>query len=141
MSVSCGNGHLRNACALLLGVGVLALPLTGHAWQSSPPVAPPHPPTLIINTPPPAVQFQQKVQRQQVRDQLQKRQLQGSLHQAVSDHTRRLRDEDPRSRRQAEQADQAQRNRDRAAQQDLLNRYQQAIPAPPVQPAASRSSE
>ncbi|MEO8777240.1 MAG: hypothetical protein ABI389_01055 [Rhodanobacter sp.] len=93
--------------------------------------------------PPPAAQFQQVVQQQQVRDQLQKSQLEQQLHQSVADNAKRPSANDPTMQRQLDQADQAQRDRERAAQQDTVDRYrdQSALPRviPQGAPASSRS--
>lgn len=108
----------------------LALPLSGaaSAWQST--VQP-------VNRPvSPSVRFQQDAQRQKVRDDLQKSQLQQQLHQSVSDTAKRPSAKDARTRKLLDNADQAQRNRDRAAQQDLLDRARGAQPLPRVVPKA-----
>ena len=122
-------------------IGVLAFAPIGyvHAWQSSmPPAARPQ-----QVAPPPVVQFQQIVQQQQVTDQLQKSQQQQQLHQAVSDNAKRPSANDPLMLRQLDQADQAQRNRDHAAQQDAVDRYRDRATLPRVipqgAPASSRS--
>ncbi len=142
MTISCVIGHYCSARALLPGAFVLMLPLASLAMQTVTPVARPSSP-LLLGTPSPAVQFQQAVQQQQVRDQLQKSQLQGDLHQGVIEQTKRPLAGDSRNRVQLDQAEQAQRDRDRAAQQDLLDRYQRASPLRPAshaQPATARSS-
>lgn len=124
----------------LLGALVLAPVGSACAWQSTAPPATVRP---VLVVPPSAVQFQQSVQQQQVRDQLQQSQLQQQLHQSVSDNAKTPNAKDPLMLRQAEQADQAQRNRDRAAQQDAIDRYrtQAALPRviPQGAPASSRS--
>ncbi|MEO7051419.1 MAG: hypothetical protein ABI128_07115 [Rhodanobacter sp.] len=122
-------------------IGVLAFAPIGYAqaWQSS---APPAARPLLV-APPPVLQFQQIVQQQQVADQLQKSQQQQRLQQGVSDNAKRPSANDPLMLRQLDQADQAQRNRDRAAQQDAIDRYRNQATLPRVipqgAPASSRS--
>lgn len=99
-------------------------------------------PQVVV--PPPDTQFQQAARQQQVSDQLQKSQLEQQLHQSVSDQAKRPGANDPALQRQLNQADRAQRDRDRAAQQDLVDRYRnQAASLPRViprdAPASSRS--
>jgi hypothetical protein len=90
----------------------------------------------VIRPVPPNVRFQQDAQQQQLRDELQKSQLQQQLHQSVSDNAKRPTAKDARARRQLDQADQAQRDRDRARQQDLLDRERDAANLPRVVPQA-----
>ncbi len=122
-------------------IGVLALAPIGFAcaWQSS--VQPAPRPQVVA--PPPNLQFQQTVQQQQVRDQLQKSQQQQERRQSVSDNAKQPHASDPRMLRQLDQADQAQRDRDRAAQQDMVDRYRDRATLPRViphdAPASSRS--
>ena len=122
-------------------IGVLAFAPIGFAgaWQST--AQPATRPQVIA--PPPDTQFQQVVQQQQVRDQLQKSQLEQQLHQSVSDNAKAPSANDPLMLRQLDKADQAQRDRDRAAQQDAVNRYrdQSTLPrvVPQPAPASSRS--
>lgn len=134
MRMACDKWHVRGIATWLLGGVVLAWSGVAAAQQAGAPA--PRPPVWVA-TPPPAVQFQQQMQQQQVRDQLQKRQLESSLRQAVSDQSRRDQADDALTRIQHEQADQARRDRERAAQQDLLKRQAatlspdaQAVPAP-----------
>ncbi len=112
MRMACDKWHVRGTAAWLLGSVVLAWSGVVAAQQASAPA--PRPPVWVA-TPPPAVQFQQQMQQQQVRDQA----------------------DDALTRIQHEQADQARRDRERAAQQDLLKRQAatlspdaQAVPAP-----------
>jgi hypothetical protein len=111
--------------------GVLALAPLGAAcaWQQS--GAQP-----VIRPVPPSVRFQQDAQQQQVRDELQKSQLQQQLQRNVSDNAKRPMAKDARARRQLDQADDAQRDRDRARQQDLLDRERDAANLPRVVPQA-----
>jgi len=81
-----------------------------------------------------SAQFQQTVQQQQTRDQLQKSQQQQQLHQNVSDNAKLPLANNTQAQQQIEQADRAQQDRDRAAQQDLLNRQQNAADLPRVLP-------
>lgn len=114
-------------------VGLLALlPLAGAvAWQSAPqPVIKPVP---VLIAPAPGASFQQTVQ-QQVRDELQKSQLQQQLHQSVSDNAKRPGAKHPHLQRQLDQADRAQADRDRADQQARLERYRNRAALPRVIP-------
>lgn len=122
--------HARKRCVAIVAASLL--PVTALAWQAVPPPRQAAPPVWIVTPPPAAVQFQQSAQQQQLRDQLQKSQLESSLHQSVSDQSRRVGTQDDRARARRDQADQAQRDRDRAAQQDLLDRSLRATPPPPV---------
>lgn len=125
---------------LLAGTIVLASSGSALAWQSSRPQV--VKPQVVV--PPSNTQFQQTVQQQQVRDQLQKSQLQQQLHQSVSDMSKRPASSDAGLQKQLRQADQAQAERDRAAQQDQVDRYrnQAALPrvVPQPLPASARSN-
>ncbi|MHB1058802.1 MAG: hypothetical protein ACYC0F_13075 [Rhodanobacter sp.] len=129
--------HFHAMRMLLPGMLALALPGIAGAWQQS------RAQPVIRPVPASAVSFQQIAQQQQARDQLQKSQLQQQLRQGVSDNAKRPTANDPRSQRQQEQADQAQRDRDRARQQDLLDRERDASALPRVVlkdlPAPARS--
>jgi len=130
MTISCSLRHTLAMHRWLLGIAVALLPLgNAFAWQSAR-----QPPVPVVIAPPPAVQFQQTVQQQQVRDQLQKSQLQQQLHQGVTDNAKRPTTRDTRSQQQLDQADLAQRQRDRANQQDLLDRQRDASTLPRVIP-------
>jgi hypothetical protein len=120
----------RKRCVAIVAASLL--PVTVLAWQAVPPPRQAKPPVWILTPPPAAVQFQQSAQQQQLRDQLQKSQLQSSLHQSVSDQSRRVGTQDASTRARRDQTDQAQLDRDRAAQQDLLDRSSRAVPPPPV---------
>jgi DNA gyrase/topoisomerase IV subunit B len=127
---------------LLLCTAIVSIPFgSACAWQSG--TTPSQRPTTVVIAPPPSVQYQQTVQQQQTRDQLQKSQLEQQLHQGVSDNAKRPSANDPRSQQQLDQADQAQQDRDRASQQALLERQQHATELPRViprsLPASSRS--
>ena len=102
--------------------GALALAPLGAAcaWQSA--------------TQSSGLQFQQAAQQQQTRDQLQKSQLEQQLHQGVADNAKRPTASDPRSQQQLDAADRARQARDRASQQDLLDRERDAPALPRVVP-------
>jgi ABC-type transporter MlaC component len=122
----------------------LVLPAMASAWQSQPPrPAPPRP--VIVVQPPSNARFQQVVREQQVRDQLQKNQVEEQLRQARMDAVRRPYAANAAHAARLDQADQAQRELYRARQQDLLDRYQSAVAPPLVHsgkaPASSRSGE
>ena len=110
---------------LLAGVLTLAPLGAACAWQQSG--------TQPVSS---SVRFQQDAQQQQVRDELQKSQLQQQLRQSVSDNAKRPVANDARAREQLDQADQAQRDRDRARQQDLIDREHAAADLPRVVPQA-----
>jgi hypothetical protein len=128
---------------LLIAALVLAPTGFAGAWQS---LASPPPPRLVVPivVPPPDLQFRQAVQQQQVTDQLQKSQLQQQLHQSVSDQAKQPGVKDASLQQQLKQADRARRDRDRAAQQDIVDRNRDraaSLPRviPQGQPASSQS--
>ena len=127
----------RTLQSLLIGTLVLGPVGVACAWPSAaPPVTRPK-----VVVPPPDTRFQQAVRQQQLSDQLQKSRLEQQLHQSVADQAKRPGANDPALQRQLDQADQAQRDRDRAAQQDLVNRYQsQAASLPRVIPRDAPAS-
>jgi len=106
--------------ALLTGALALAPLGAACAWQAA--------------TPPSNLQYQQTVQQQQTRDQLQKSQLSQQLHQDVADNARRPTANNARAQQQLDAAERAQRARDRANQQDLLDRDRAATALPRVVP-------
>ena len=120
----------------ILSTGILALAPLGVvcAWQSStqPAIKPVQSSSL---------QFQQAAQQQQTRDQLQKSQLEQELHQGVANNAKRPTASDPRSQQQLDDADRAQRARDRANQQDLLDRQRDAPALPRVVPKDMPAAE
>ncbi|HWU74885.1 MAG TPA: hypothetical protein VN043_00135 [Rhodanobacter sp.] len=124
------------SASLLVVVLVFAPLASASAWQAQPPRA--SRPTLIA--PPPGVQFQQTVQQQQTRDQLQNSQLQQQLHQHVADTAKRPSANNPQLQQQLDQADRDQRDRDRASQQAQLQRAEDAARLPQPQPATASSS-
>jgi hypothetical protein len=131
----------RTLRSLLIGAAVLAPVGFAAAWQST---IPPSARSPVVLPPPSDAQFQQAARQQQVNDQLQKSQLEQQLHQSVADQAKRPGAKDPALQRQLDQADQAQHDRDRAARQDLVERYRnQAASLPRVipqdAPAAARS--
>lgn len=87
-----------------------------------------------------AAQYQQTVQQQQTRDQLQKSQQQQQLRQNVSDNAKLPLANNSQAQQQIQQADRAQQDRDRAAQQDLLNRQQNAADLPRIVPQGQPAS-
>jgi preprotein translocase subunit SecF len=119
----------------LLGVLVLAPVGVACAWQST--VQPVVRPVVVA---PPDAQFQQTVQQQQVRNQLQQSQLQQQLHQSVSDTAKTPSARNALASSQQEQADEAQRDRDRAAQQDAVDRYRARASLPRVIPQDAPAS-
>ena len=132
----------RASLRLLPTVFVLALPAVASAWQVQPP-RPAAPPPVIVLQPPANARFQQVVREHEVRDRLQKNQLEEQLRQNQMDVARRPYAANPVQAVRLDQADQSQRELYRARQQDLLDRYQSAV-APPVVhpdkgPAPSRS--
>ncbi len=113
---------------MLLAAVLLTAPLgAARAWQ----------------TQPASDRFQQTVQQQQTRDQLQNSQLQQQLHQNVADTAKLPNANNPGMQQQLNQAERAQADRDRAAQQAQLDRArdQAALPRviPQSQPAPPRS--
>lgn len=91
--------------------------------------------------PPAAQQFHQAAQQQQTRDSLQKSQQQQQLRQDVSDNAARPMANNPSMQKQLGQASDAQRDRDRANQQTLLDQQRDADQqrfdtqdAPPTKP-------
>ena len=117
--------HLVLAAAIALALPPLA---AASAWQST--VQPANRPVS------PSVRFQQAAQQHKLSDDLQKSQLQQQLRQSVSETAKRPSAQDARTREQLDHAEQAQRDRDRAAQQDLLDRARNAQPLPRVVPKA-----
>jgi preprotein translocase subunit SecF len=121
----------------MLLLGMLALVPVGvaGAWQSTP---------ASRSAQSSSLQYQQSARQQQTRDQLQKSQLQQQLHQGVSDNARLPNAANARSQRQQDEAERAQRDRDRASQQDLLDRERDTSTLPRVipkdLPAPTRSS-
>lgn len=122
----------------------LALPALACAWQTKPP-QPAAPRAVIVVQPPANARFQQVVREHEVRDRLQKNQLEEQLRQNRMDAVRRPYATQPVHAARLEQADQSQRELYQARQRDLLDRYQSAV-APPVvhpdkdkAPASSRS--
>ena len=145
MTVSSLSGLSRGAAWLLVGA-VAALPLHGALaqqtrQQTSQPAKPKPAPVYV--PPPPAARFNAATRQQQVRDQLQKNQLEEQLRQGSMDTLKRPTANDPTHTDQLDQASRAQNQRYRSRQQDLIDRYQDAATPPPPtrasQPASSRS--
>ena len=108
------------ARACVTGVLVLAPLGAACAWQSAAKAS--------------SLQFQQNASQQQTRDQLQKSQLSQQLRQGVTDNAKRPTAKQARAQQQLDDADRAQRDRDRANQQDLLDRERAAAALPRVIP-------
>ncbi|MEP7186909.1 MAG: hypothetical protein ABI767_13840 [Rhodanobacter sp.] len=126
----------RTTNGFFVGLLVLAFAGSASAWQSTPPPPPPPPikpakPVLVL--PPSNLRFQQVVQQQKVRDQLQQSQLEQQLHRGVASNARLPAATYP-NLQQDDQAEQAQLERDRARQQDLLDQYRQTPVLPRVVP-------
>jgi hypothetical protein len=122
----------------------LALPALACAWQTRP-AQPAAPRAVIVVQPPANARFQQVVREHEVRDRLQKNQLEEQLRQNRMDAVRRPHVTQPVHAARLDQADQSQRELYQARQRDLLDRYQSAV-APPVvhsekAPASSRSGD
>ncbi|MFC5580037.1 hypothetical protein [Rhodanobacter terrae] len=112
--------HMRTL--LLVALALAPFGMAG-AWQSNPQSS--------------GQQFQQAAQQQQTRDQLQKSQLDQRLHQSVSDNAKRPTANSPGIQQQMDAADRVQRERARAAQQDLLDRERDTPMLPRVAPKDS----
>lgn len=113
---------------------VLVLPAAAVAGQlATAPAAP------RAQAPSPSESFRHSVRQQQLRDQVQKREVQQQLHQRVADNARLPGARDAQLQQQLDLADQARRDRDRAALQDLLDR-QQGQPLPRVIPQDAPAS-
>lgn len=115
--------HSTTTRLVMLGTFTLAPLGAAGAWQAA---------TQPVYRPvPPSVQFQQDAQQNKLRDDLQKNQLQQQLRQNVSDVAGRTTQDDAQAKAQR---DQAQRERDRAAQQDLIDRQRDIAELPRVVP-------
>jgi hypothetical protein len=119
--------------ALPLGVA-LAAPQQSGQRKPTPPIPKAAPPLRIAPVPPrPNWQFQQQVQQQQLRKEFQQSQVRGQLQQSVSNVARQPYANNPSAARQFDRADDARRDRDRAQQQSLVDRYW-GVPVPPPPP-------
>ena len=122
----------------------LAVPAVAWGWQAQP--APPAQPRPVIVVQPPAhARFQRIAREHEVRDRMQKNQVEEQLRQHRMEATRRPYATDALHATRLEQAERTQRELYRARQQDLLDRYQSAV-APPVVhsgrvPASPRSGD
>lgn len=125
--------HHRTIGRVLPGLLALVFAGSAGAWQTtpSPPIKPVQP---IVIQPSADLRFQQVVQQQKVRDQLQQSQVEQQLHRDVANNARRPTATDPKLQQQQDQAAQAQLERDRARQQDLLDHYRQTPVLPRVIP-------
>lgn len=131
MTDSRAKRYLRVASVLMaLITFALAAPVAAQsALAPSQRVAP------VVIAPAPAIRFQQAAQQQQVRNQVQQSQLEQQLRQGVSNNANRpTAAADPKVQQQQDEAAQAQLNRDRASQQELLYQYRQAPVLPRVVP-------
>ena len=106
--------------------GLIVLAAMAGTAQASPQVAPPR---AVVLPPSSNARFQQTVQQQQVRDNLQKAQVEAQNRQAVSDNSRRPHASNPQMQDQIDRADAAQQNIERLRQQNMINQYQ-ATPVP-----------
>lgn len=138
--------HYRDAvhvlAILLCALALVWSRLAGAQQPALPAPATPPAQPLILVPPPAAIQFQQSVQQQQLRDLLQQRQLESDLHRGVSEQARRALGPASPNRAQLDMAGQAQRARDQAAQQALVDQYWGTASLPPpasVVPAKARS--
>lgn len=131
MTVSRAISNPRISSVLALGL-IACAPLAPAMAQQSSPTTPTAIPVVIVAEP--AVRFQQIVQQQQTRDQLQQGELEQQLRQGVTKNASRPTAADPKVQQQLDQAAQAQIDRDRARQQDLLNRNRQTPVLPRVVP-------
>lgn len=128
------KGRFFRRWPLALAIG---LPVVACAWQATPPTPAPPPRPVVIVQPPASARFEQLQRAQQVRDQLQKNQLEEQLRQDQSESLRRPYATDEAHVRRLDEVDRAQRELYRARQQDLLDRYQSAVVPPVVHPSES----
>jgi hypothetical protein len=120
---------------LSLSVALAAPQQSGQRKPAAPPIPGTAPPLRVAPIPPRLdLQFQQQVQQQQLRKEFQQSQLRGQLQQSVSDVARQPYTNNPSAGRQFDRADDARRDRDRAQQQSLIDRYWGLPLPPPVQP-------
>jgi hypothetical protein len=121
---------------LPLGMALAAPQQSGQRKPTTPPIPAAAPPLRVAPIPPrPNLQFQQQVQQQQLRKAFQQSQLRGQLQQSVSDVARQPYANNPSTGRQFDRADDARRDRDRAQQQSLVDRYWGLpLPLPPPPP-------
>jgi hypothetical protein len=121
--------------ALSLSLALAAPQQSAQRKPTTPPVPKTAPPLRVAPIPPrPNLQFQQQVQQQQLRKEFQQSQIRGQLQQSVSNVARQPYANNPSAGQQFDRADDARRDRDRAQQQSLIDRYW-GVPVPPrVQP-------
>ncbi|MGN6657004.1 MAG: hypothetical protein ACTHJ9_16920 [Rhodanobacter sp.] len=131
--------HASPARLLARSAMLLTLGFSGAAGAAQVTPAIPGP----TYAPVPGDAFRHAVRQQQLRDQVRQSELQQQLQQNVSDNAKRPGAKNELLQRQLELADQARRERDRAALMDLLDRQraQGALPRviPTDAPASSRS--
>ncbi|MEW5320088.1 MAG: hypothetical protein WDW38_011189 [Sanguina aurantia] len=116
---------LRRVRQALAG-GLITLAISAGSALASPQVAPPR---AVILAPSSNARFQQTVQQQQVRDNLQKAQVEAQNRQAVSANSRLPHANNPQMQDQIDKSDAAQQAIERSRQQDMINQYQ-AAPVP-----------
>ena len=126
MTISSTVRHFPLKRTLWSAAFALALPGVSVAWQANGP--------STIRPVSPSDRYQQSAQQQRTRDQLQTQQMQQQLREGVSDNAKRPLAKDASARKQLDQADQAQRERDRARLQDLLDSGRDAANLPRVVP-------
>jgi hypothetical protein len=131
--------------ALPLSIALAAPQPSGQRKPTTPPVPRSTLPVRVAPIPPrPNLQFQQQVQQQQLRKEFQQSQIRGQLQQSVSNVARQPYMNNPSAGQQFDRADDARRDRDRAQQQSLIDRYWGVpVPPPPLpardKPAPARS--
>jgi hypothetical protein len=134
-AVACGSqkpAHrsqflLARLLALAVAMAPIGIALGAPQTKPAPPARPVQ--RTVIVQPSANARFQQTVQQQQVRDQLQKAQVEQQNRQVVSDNSRRPHDNNPPLQQQIDQSSAAQQRIEQARQQDMINRYQ-ATPPP-----------
>lgn len=126
MTISSTVRHFPLKRTLWSAAFALALPGVSVAWQANG--------QSTIRPVSPSERYQQSAQQQRTRDQLQTQQMQQQLREGVSDNAKRPLANDANARKQLDQADQAQRERDRARLQDLLDSGRDAASLPRVVP-------
>lgn len=126
MTISSIVRHFPAKRTLWFAAVAVALPGMSAAWQASG--------QSTIRPVSPSERYQQSAQQQRTRDQAQTQQMQQQLRQGVSDNAKRPIADDARARKQLDQADRAQRDRDHARLQDLLDSERDATNLPRVVP-------
>lgn len=122
-------------------LALLAVPWMAAAQQARKPGTVATPPSSALPS------YRQSSQQQQLRDKLQKSQLEERVRQNTADTAKRPSAGNAAQQQLLNQADQARSDRYRASQQDALDRYQRAVTPPPAMrrpttgghPASARS--